>query len=281
VWNPKEFDEREIPPMSAEMFSALVTARLRPLPEIEIEGGKGLALQLRVRGQATTAHLERAYERYRAAPEALTPVIDEFIRGLLGGETQAPSGTDEYARIAPNLFPRFMTAQQWSEKREANLRLVIRPLAQDLGVALVIDRGEEIEYVQLDAIPAWGVDAQLAYATAMENLERAAASIETVSHGEGVETLLIDHAADGYAAARALLPSRWRAWQARVQDELVLAIPTRDLLLGFARAHPALEELRAQVRRDAHTQPNGLFAELLVVRDNALEIFSQSSPQRF
>jgi hypothetical protein len=274
VFSPKEFDEREIPPMSAEMFAALVTARLRPLPEIEIEGSKGLVLQLRVRGQATIAPLQRAYERYRAAPEALTPVIDEFIRGLLGGETQAPSGTDEYARIAPHLFPRFMTAQQWSEKRDANLRLVIRPLVQDLGVALVIDRRDEIEYVQLDAIPAWGVDAQLAYDTAMENLERAAASIETVSHGEGVETLLMDHTADGYAAARALLPSRWRDWRARVPDELVLAIPTRDLLLGFARAHPALNALRRQVQRDAQTQPHGLFSQLLVVHDNALEVFT-------
>lgn len=275
MWNPKDFDDREIPPMSAEMFSALVTARLRPLPEIEIQGGKGLALQLRVRGEAKTAQLERAYERYRAAPYALTPVIDELIQGLVRGETQMLRGTDAFTQLAPKLFPQFMTAQQWSAKREQGLRLVIRPVVQDLGIALVMERANEIEYVQIEAIPAWGVDAQQVYETALQNLERAATELETVSNGQGDELLLMDSFADGYAAARALLPSRWRDWQARVQGELVLAMPTRDFLLGFSHGHPAFDDLRAQVAHDAQSQPNGLFPHLLCVRDNALEIFAR------
>lgn len=257
------------------MFSALVTARLRPLPDIEIQGGKGLALQLRVRGHETTAHLERAYERYRVAPDTLTPVIDEWIQQVVRGETQTLDGTAEYARIAPQLFPQFMTASQWSAKREQGLRLVIRPLVQDLGIALVIDREREIEYVQIEAIPAWGVDAQQVYETAAQNLERAALTVETVVNGDGDEILLMDHYGDGYAAARALLPARWRDWQARVTGELVLGMPTRDLLLGFSRQHPAFDDLRAQIRRDAEAEPNGLFSNLLVVRDNALEIFAR------
>ncbi len=256
------------------MFSALVTARLRPLPEIEIEGGKGLTLQLRVRGQETTALLERAYERYRAAPESLSPIIDEWIAGLVRGDIQSLSGTPEFERIAAQLRPQFMSSAQWSAKREQGLRLVIRPLVQDLGVALVLDRGDEMEYVQLEMIPAWGIDAQEAYETATRNLERDAVGVETIVNGAGEAVLLMDAQADGYAAARALLPSRLRDWQARVAGELVLAMPTRDLLLGFSRAHPAFADLRAQVQQDAQTQRNGLFPNLLVVRDNAPEIFS-------
>ena len=270
MFDSKDFDEREIPPMSAEMFSALVTARLRPLPDIEIQGGKGLALQLRVRGQETTAYLERAYAKYRAAPETLTPVIDEWIVGLARGEMETLRGTDQFARLAPQLFPQLMTAQQWSAKREQGLRLVIRPLVQDLGIALVLDRANEIEFVQIEAIPAWGVDAQQLYETALQNLERAATELETVSSGEGDSVLLMDSFADGYAAARALLPRRWREWRTRITGELVLAMPTRDLLLGFSRTHPAFDELRAQVAEDAQSQPNGLFSHLLIVRDNAL-----------
>lgn len=274
MFKPQDFDEREIPPMSAEMFSALVTARLRPLPEIEIRGGKGLALQLRVCGQDTTAQLERAYEKYRAAPESLTSVIDEWIQALVRGEMETLRGTDEFARLAPQLFPQMMTAQQWSAKREQGLRLVIRPLVQDLGIAIVIDRASEIEYVQIETIPQWGVDAQQVYEAAFQNLERAARNVEIVAHGAGDEILLMDSSGDGYAAAHVLLPTRWREWQARVPGELVLALPTRDLLLGFSRTHPAFDELRAQVQADAQTQPNGLFPYLLCVRDNALEIFS-------
>jgi hypothetical protein len=256
------------------MFSALMTSRLRSMEGVEIRGGKGLSLQLRVNGNETTAQLERSYEQYRVAPATLTPVIDEFIQTLLRGERQEVRGTLAFEEIAPNLFPRLMTAPQWSAKRDAGLRLVIRPLVQDLGIALVIDHGDKVEFVQIEAIPLWGIDAQDAYDVALENLERAAAQIQTTSSGQGVELLLIDHHADGCAAARALLPSRWREWQAHIQDELVLAVPTRDLLLGFSRAHPAFHALRAQVLQDANTHPEGLFPNLLVVRDNALEIFT-------
>lgn len=256
------------------MFSALVTARLRPLPDIEIQGGKGLALQLRVRGHETTAQLERAYERYRAAPDTLTSVVDELIQVIARGETQALRGTAAYDEIAPRLFPQFMTARQWSAKREQGLRLVIRPVVQDLGIALVIDRAHEMEYVQIEAIPEWGIDAQQLYETAMQNLARAAAPIETTTNGQGDELLLMDAHTDGYAAARALLPARWRDWRARVAGELILALPARDLMLGFSRAHPAFAALRSQVNEDARTQPHGLFPNLLVVRDNALEILS-------
>ncbi len=269
MWNSD--DEREIPPMSAEMFSALVTARLRPVEGIEIRGGKGLALQVRVRGADTTAHLERAYERYRANPEMLSAVVAQFIEMLLSGELEAQVGTAAFDEIAPFLYPRFMTVEQWSAKRDASVRPVIRPLAQGLGIALVIDRGREIEFAQLEAIPAWGVDPQFAYERALWNLEYTAA-VETIQRGEGKETLLLDHHADGYAAARALLPSRQADWQARLEGELVLAIPTRDLLLGLAREHPALDALRAQVAQDAETEPEGLFPHLLVARNGALEL---------
>jgi uncharacterized protein YtpQ (UPF0354 family) len=272
VWN-QDFENREIPPMSAEMFSALVTSRLRPLPDIEFLGGTGLSLQLRVRGQETTAQLERYYERYRVQRDALTPIIDEFIAALQSDARVEMRGTNAYEQVASSLFPRFMTAQQWSEKRDHGLRPVIRPLVQDLGIALVVDREREIEYVQIESIPAWGIDADEAYSTALKNLERTA-QIETAISGEGIETLLIDHNADGYAAARALLPTRWRDWQARIQGELILALPTQDVLLGFSREHPALEDLRAQVLEDAQTRANGLFPHLLIARNNELELYS-------
>ncbi len=225
--------------MSAEMFSALVVSRLRPVPEVEVQGGKGLQLHLSVRGHETTAQLERAYERYRANPEALSPVIDELIQSLLSGKLGQAPGNEEFARIAPQLFPRLLTSRQWMDRREDGLRLIVRPFVQDLGVTLVIDRRTEIEYVQIESIPEWGVDPQAAYDTALANLERRSKDVETRVSGAGVETLLVDSYADGYAAARVLLSSRLTDWQARVQGELVLGMPTADLLLGFARNHPA------------------------------------------
>ena len=272
MWNQNNFDDREIPPMSAEMFSALVTARLRPLNEIEILGGKGLQLRLRVRGAESTAQLERFYERYRANPAALSPLIEQFIEALVNGQESQALGNEKFLQVREKLLPRLMTAPQWMKKRDEGVRVVVRSIVQDLGAALILDSGAEFEYVQIDAIPAWGIDSQTAYDAAIENLERVTQINSTITNGEGIETLLLDRSEN--ASANVLLASRLADWQARIEGELVVAIPTHDLLLGFARAHPAFAELRAQVAADAKNSAIGLFENLLLVRQGELQLLS-------
>lgn len=265
-------DEREIPPMSAEMFSTLVTARLRGSKDVELVGGKGLQLQLNVRGQETTAQLERVYERYRANPEAVLAIIDLYIDDLVnGGNTERP-GNEKFLAVRGLLLPRLLTSQQWMDKRDSGLRLVIRPIAEDLGAGLVIDRGDEFEYVQLDAIPEWEIDPQSAYDAAQENLARASLDAPYSANGQGTAALLVDHSPN--AAARVLLRERMAAWRAFVGGELIVGMPTHDLLLGFARTHPAFDDLRAQVAEDAEASSNGLLGTLLRVHEGALELLA-------
>jgi len=270
MWDPNSFEDRQVPPMSAEMFSALVTARLRPLPEIEIESGKGLQLKVRVRGQETTAQLERFYEQYRANPEELSGVIDQFTAALLEGIPTERAGTQDFAAVADRLLPRLMTARQWMDKRNLGLRIVVKSIAEDLGAAIIIDEGDQFVYVELEAIPLWEIDSATAYDKAIENLERQSANALTSVNGEGAETLLIDQSPN--AAARVLLRSRLKDWEGRVEGDLVLGVPTHDLLLGFSRKHPAFEEIRAQVAQDAREALNGLLPNLLLVREGGLEL---------
>lgn len=272
MWNPNSFEERQLPPMSAEMFSTLVTARLRPVQGVEVVGGKGLQLKLRILGLDTTAQLDRAYERYRANPDALNPIIDQLIDGLVNGIREESGGNEAFAEVRAKLLPRIMTAQQWMNKRDEGLRLVIRSIVQDLGSALILDQGNTFEYVQLDSIPAWEVDSPTAYEAAYENLERASENAEYSVNGVGIEMLLVDHSNN--ASARVLVPSRLADWEARVEGDLILGIPTHDLLLGFSRRHPAFHELRAQIAEDVETAPNGLLPNLLIVRQGGLELLS-------
>lgn len=270
MWDPKSLEERQVPPMSAEMFAALVTARVRPLEGIELKGGKGLQLKVRVQGQDKTAHLDRYYEQYRANPENLSPVIDEFIGNLMRGETEIRAGNLEFAGVSHLLMPRMITAQQWMTKRDEGFRLIVKSIAQDLGAALVLDQGDAVKYVELEAIPLWEIDSQIAYQVAVENLERASVGVETRVSGEGLETFLVDHSPN--ASARIMLESRLEDWQARISGELVVGMPTHDLLLGLSHKHPAFDELRLQVAEDAGNAPNGLLPNLLLVREGAIEL---------
>lgn len=265
-------DERQIPPMSAEMFSTLVTSRLRGSKHVEIIGGKGLQLKLKIRGQETTAQLERAYARYRANPDAVSPIIDLFIDNLVNGGKVERAGNEKFAEVRGLLLPRLMTARQWMDRRDEGLRLVIRSIAEDLGEGLVIDRGQEFEYVRLDLIPDWEIDSQSAYDAAHENLVRTAVNAPYTVNEEGAETLLVDHSVN--AAARVLLPERMAEWQELTGGELVVGLPTHDLMLGMARTHPAYAELEAQVAADAAGLPNGLLGTLLRVHRGALELLT-------
>lgn len=268
-WGENWGEERRLPPLSAEMFAALVTARLRPQVDVIVEGGKGLELALRVRGQARMVHLQTVYERYLHHPDALSSVIQGWTDQLLAGADSSEKDAPQFAEIAPLLRPFLIASQQWMEKREAGLRLVVRPVVQDLGESLIVDRGEAVEYVQLEAIPAWGIEAGRAYELAHANLERDLAHATTTASGDGAARLLVD--ASPGAAARALSPSRRIDWGAQVEGELVLGLPTRDLLLGFSRNHPALSGLQAQVAEDALAIPGGLWPSLLCVRHGELE----------
>ncbi len=256
--------------MSAEMFATVVIARLRPVEQVEVESHRGLDLELRVRGEAYSLHLEPYYARYRAAPGTLTPIVQEVIESL-SGRSSPVAGAPEYERVAESLMPLLMTSAEWQRKRTAGLRLVVQPLVEDLGTTLVIDEPEGITYVELRMFSSWGIDPATAYDQAIRNLAERSYGVEVTQVGEGEETLLIDRAE--YAAERVLLPSRLQDWSERVAGELLLGIPQPHFLIGFSRANPARAELAAQVEKDAQGE-HGLMAKLLVYRDGELGIAS-------
>ncbi|MGE5140014.1 MAG: hypothetical protein ACM3JD_11170 [Rudaea sp.] len=268
------FAEREPPPMSAELFAAVVVARLRSLPGIILETRRGLEFQLQVHGRPRTLHLDPYYRRYRREPHALTPLIQEFVESV-GREEPASAPVGSFEQIAPHLFPMLISGAEWERKRAAGLRLVVRPLVRDLGIALVVDEPNGMTYVELGALANWELDIVSAYDTATGNLEGRARQAPVSEIGEGPARLLIERMPDGYAATRAILPSRLEEWTRRVEGELVLGLPDRNFSIGMSRNHPQLQELATQVARDAEAAgEQALLSHLLLYRDGVLQILS-------
>jgi uncharacterized protein YtpQ (UPF0354 family) len=265
------FEERELPPMSAEMFTTLVVARLRS-NGFEVEGQRKLELTIRRGNASSETKLDAYYERYRAEPAILTPVIQGFIADIAEGKVKG-TVADPFEQAAPKLLPLLVSSEEWARKREAGVRIAVRPLVDDLRVALVIDETELVTFVELERLRRWDVDAELAFERALENLELRARDIIFSQSGEGVGTLLVDRAGDGYAATRSILPSRLEDWSRRVPGELILGIPSRDLVIGFGSEHPNLDSLAAQVEEGARTNAHGLSKELLVYRTGRLETY--------
>lgn len=262
------FEEREQPPMSAEMFTTLAAARLRSIG-FEVAEQRRLALVLRVSDRNTVARLGRFYDRYRQAPVLLAPILGEVLSGVKSGETE-PVETMTFQEAAPNLLPMLVGVAEWEEKRSAGISMVVRPVVKGLGLSLVLDHDEAFSFVGTENLPIWGIDLESAFGIAIENLERRSQGTSFSRAGEGTATLLIDRTQDGYAATRGIVPSRLRAWSHIVPGELVLGMPSRDLLLGFSSQHPQLSALASQVEQDSTRLEHGLFGELLRYRDGKL-----------
>jgi hypothetical protein len=265
------FEEREQPPMSAEMFTTLVAARLRS-GGIHADRQRKLKLTIRAGNGPGIAQLDSCYERYRADPAALTPLIQGFIAHISEGKIGS-AAADPFEQAAHKLLPLLVTAEEWGRKREAGVRMVARPLVQDILVALVIDDTESYTFVEQEGLERWDVNTESAFDKALQNLEARARDIKFSQAGEGTGTLLVDRTGDGYAATRALLASRFVDWSKRVSGELILGIPNRDLMIGFGSQHPELETLAAQVKEDARTYAHGLSKELLGYRSGKLGIY--------
>ncbi len=257
--------------MSEGLFGMLVVARLRASGLVEIESYEGLQLRLRVGGEQKNVSLERYYTQYRRNPAQVNIVVQSLVDVVTGAAKPAPVASDDFELVADRLMPLLMSSSEWADKRTAGRRLVVQPLLQDLGIVLVLQEEDSFRYVELPAIPAWGVDVADVFAAATRNLETQTQGVAFTSAGEGLQKILIDRS-DIFAAARIILPSRLDQWAAHIEGDLVIGIPARDFAVGFSLRHPSFSELRAQVQDDARTSEKALLPSLLVYRSGVLQL---------
>jgi hypothetical protein len=299
-WDYNPFAERPQPPMSASMFTTLVGARLRAVPQVEIVSQRELELRVRVGGRSTTIRLEQLYQEYHAEPAKLEALLATIVADVATPQyllhanertrvnpRAAPDArphtepNSEFETIAPHLFPLLLNEREWQQKYEQGITIIARAFVEDLGIGLVIDEPESITFVEYDAIPRWGVEATTLFETAMANLEQNARQRGFSQTGAAEEKVLIDRATDGYAATRVILPSRVEDWSSRVPGELVVGLPSRDFLIGFSAHHPALAALQAQIELDAQTHPHSLSARLFVFRHGELQVYRKAGQAEF
>jgi uncharacterized protein YtpQ (UPF0354 family) len=265
------FEERDRPPMSAEMFTTLLVARLRS-SGVRVERERRLALRIQVGDVSQVADLSGYYEQYRSEPielsQIIQPLVDRVAKGQAAGEI-----SDSYEQAAQALMPLLVSAIDWERKLEEGVQMVVRPFVPDVGVALVTDEKDSIIFVVPEALVRWNVSLESAFDTALRNLELEARGHQFSQTGAGTRTILIDRSTEGYAATRAILPSRLEDWERRVQGELVLGLPTRDFMIGFGALHPNLDSLSAQIEEDATLHAHGICKSLLVYRAGKLVPF--------
>lgn len=195
-------------------------------------------------GLESTLFLNNAYDVYRQDPDSKADVFRRFVAAGSGDLDIARGGVDRL-RIIPVIKDR-----SWLEEtRQALLsrgatkapEYVCEDFSPDLVVFYAEDSPEKIRYLGPSDLESAKIPRSELRALACENLKRLIPDIE--SHGTNGIYMLT--AGGTYEASLLLLDSIWSGGQMEVSGDVVVAIPTRDLLLVTGSRNPrGIEKLR-------------------------------------
>jgi uncharacterized protein YtpQ (UPF0354 family) len=200
-------------------------------PGLKVEIIRDLELKVTsANGSDSTAFLDNAYGMYRQDPKAKSEVIGKFIAAVLETGAGVPDKV-ESARIIPVIKDR-----PWLEEtRHALLsrgaqktpEYVYENFILDLIIVYAEDSPKNIRYLTPKNLEELKIERKQLRELATENLKRLLPNIER----RGTNGLYMLTAGGNYEASLLLLDSIWKDAQLDVQGDIVVAIPTRDLLL--------------------------------------------------
>jgi uncharacterized protein YtpQ (UPF0354 family) len=241
VVSPREF--------TGEFAKALRQAN----PELKVAVVKDLELSLTTAdGRESTSFLDNAYDTYKQDPEAKADVIKRFVAASLEGIVLVRDEIDR-TRIVPIIKDR-----PWLEEtRQALLSRgvkeapehVYEDFSSDLIILYAEDSPKNIRYLGPKDLELAKIQRSELRALASENLTRLLPKIER----HGTNGLYMITSGGDYEASLLVLDSIWSSGQMDVNGDVVIAIPTRDLLLVTgSRNEQGIAKIR-QMAREAST----------------------------
>lgn len=209
-----------------DQFSSKFIDKLRKsVPEIEIQEKSGLSIVSKYDGEEYSHFLNNAYSEYNREPDSLESILDKYVTSTL--ELYKPKVPVKESRIVPVIKDnRFLDELKRIQKDEDTNNVYGR-YNEELIIFFVEDRDNSINYLTIKDTANLGVSKDSLLEFSLENLNSLLPPIE--SHNNDEYYIVI---ADGYyESSLILLRDIWTKENFPVEGEIVIAIPTRDVLL--------------------------------------------------
>ncbi len=235
-----------------EFIAVLCTAS----PDLEITITRDLELKLKTAsGYEMTSFLNNAYDNYKTDPKLITNVLNRFVSSLLEtlADSQSPQKLDP-SRIVPVIKDR-----PWLEETKTALinrgaeklpENVYEDFNEDLIILYAEDSPKNVRYFGPKDLAEAQIDRKDLKNLACENLKKIIPKIER----HGANGLYMMAAGGDYEASLLLFDGLWNGMKSEVQGDVVVAIPTRDLLVvtgsedaeGIQRMKKIIEDVTAK-----------------------------------
>ena len=250
-----------------EIARALTAA----LPSTKVTIKDDLELELSDRsGLKRTLRLANGYQDYSLDPTRFGEVVQAIVAALSrSGSGQAKL---DPSRIVPVIKDRqwLLGLQQTLKARGVEQEHLWERLNDELVIVYAEDDPTRMSYLTTqDDI---GVSREELRALAVDNLRRMLPKIEMRSNGE---VLLISAGGD-YETSLLLIDEIWSGGQVKVNGDIVVAVPARDVLLVTGSRNPAgVKQLRELAAKFAAEGPYGLTDTLFVYRNGQFAKFGR------
>jgi uncharacterized protein YtpQ (UPF0354 family) len=259
-------------PASFTLRFADALRRLEPACTITVPGELSV-IATKPDGTEHTAHLDNAWTMASANPKDVGDVLARYVasfRESLGADTAAL----DRDRIVPVIKDRAWLDEVHAALRERGSAEVIagvwEPYNDELIVVYAQDSATNIRYLERGALEAVGLDRNELRALAVKNLLRLLPEIQA----RGRDGVFLIAAGGDYEASLLLADEMWEGGRVKVNGDVVVAVPSRDLLLVCGSGDPhGIARVREMAAKVAAEAPYRLTSELFVRRNGRFERF--------
>ena len=244
-------------------------------PQITVTVVRPLELKASAQGaNENSVFLDNAYANYKSDPQAGNAIIQKYVAALVetSAHTQAPV---DPSRIVPVIKDKtYLGEVRQSVKARGGspekFMTVYEEYNSELWIFYAEDSPKNIRYLSDNDLAALKLERNTLRELAVKNLRQLLPEPTLV----GTNGLYMMHAGGDYEASLILADSIWQAGTIKVDGDLVIAIPSRDVLLITGSSnHAGLKKVRDLAEKTMKEAPYRLTPDLFVYRRGKFELF--------
>lgn len=194
----------------------------------------------------------------------LERTVGKVVGTLTGRRTKAMPWSEAAQHVLPRLVGDAFL--QRLEVGGAGGALQLSELAGELRVAYILDHGGRARFLRRDEVESWSLAPGAFERTALHNLAGRSSCARLLHVDHALGTLVVGRSGDGLDAARLLLPGLHPLLSAELGEQVVVAVPHRDLLLACdGRDATALSDLHGRALQESRRAPHAISSELYLL----------------
>ena len=262
--------------ISEKKFTEIYADSLKKYhPEYTYSITKDLEIQVKLNEDNFTHYLDNAYASYKNEPDSLVVVLNTYLK----------SASDLYKKEEPikknKIIPvikdagyidEMTTTLNQNNKANEPVSLVYEKYNDKLVIVYAEDGENGIAYFTAERFKESGLNKDSLFSLAMKNLDSVLPKIEIL----GDKSYYMITAGGTYEASLILITDIWTKENMQVNGDIIIAIPTRDLLLVTGSKDPdGIKKMRSVAKEAWETGPYQLIPDLFYWNGKKFESYNK------